>query len=818
MPTLGIPYTLPEIAACSGALDLFQGLPEQAPLRYVAFDTRLIHHGPETVFVAISTGNRDGHDFIPQALALGVRNFILTRPPQERVLNYLLTDHSVDCVQRWAAFHRSRFSVPVVGITGSNGKTIVKEWLATLLELRYQLVKSPLSYNSQLGVPLSVLQMHPQAEVAILEAGISRSGEMGPLAEIIRPTIGIFTHLGAAHAEGFGSEAEKLAEKSRLFDTADLVLAHGYQPEVLRFFSGKKIPIHSIGEGPAHTWQVSPQAGSLRITENGETITLAWPYTTLADLENGLLAIAGARSVGLAWDEIAQRIPLIKPLRMRAELVTDNPEITLLNDAYTADPDSVRHAFATLARIEAHPRRQIILSDLPHLGASQVAVQTQLLAEAEAIAGPSGVWTVGPAFMSIRPFQAYFTTQELFRSIRYDDFIHSTLLLKGARSFELERVIPLLSRRLNAASFQIDLNALASNLRVLKSGLGKQVKVMCMVKAASYGSGTWEIAQALEQEGVDYLAVAYASEGIELRKKGISRPIMVMNPDLTSFELLAQFDLEPEIHSESMLRQWAAAARWAGNLRARFHLKFETGMGRLGIRAGELPGVLAALADHPDLELVSVLSHFAAADEAQHDDFSHAQARRFQEMCEVLHAQGLFPIRHMANTAASVRFPQYQFDMVRLGVGLYGIDPTQGGTGLPLVEIGSLRAPISQIQTYTAGESIGYGRSQRTTRPSRIATLPIGYADGIPRSVSNGKAAALVHGRPAPVFGRVCMDMLMLDVTDIPAAKEGDEAVFFGKQGDARLSVNDLARAADTIAYEILVRISPRVRRVYVRE
>ncbi len=827
MATLGIPYSLPEIAQLAGARDLFQGIPDQTPLRYVAFDSRLIHHGPQTVFVALQTANRDGHQFIDHAWEQGVRNFIVTQPPTRKDLNYALVDDGRDTLQKWAMVHRQRFSIPVIGITGSNGKTIVKEWLATLLEARFQLVKSPLSYNSQLGVPLSVLMMHPEAEVALFEAGISEKGEMAILQAIIQPTIGIFTHFGAAHQEGFDSENQKLQEKLLLFEATQTVITHSNQPGVCGFLQEKFPQVKTIGSQESDYWKFAetPLSGenqAFRVQSPLGSLELKPLPTGAADKENTLLAIATANFLGLGQEGIQARLPLLRPLQMRAELITDNPDLTIINDAYTADPDSVRNALATLARIEAHPNKQVILSDLPHLGQAQEEVQRQLLQEAIALVGADSVRTVGPVFEKINTRLAFPDTDALLRTLRYDDFSGSTLLLKGARAFELERIIPLLQRKLNAAYFQVNLNALVENLRTLKARAPEGTRIMCMVKAASYGSGTWEIAQALQEEGVDYLTVAYASEGIALRQKGIRTPVMVMNPDPGSLETLIQFDLEPEIHSPDLLRRFAAAARWVGQPDARFHLKLETGMGRLGFRKEDLNELGSILHDHPDLRMMSVLSHLAAADVPEEDAFSHQQAALFQEMTDYLkNSPGLTPLRHLLNTAGLLRFPGYSFEMVRLGIGLYGIDPCPPDSypePVSLREIGSLRAPISQIQHYASGVSIGYGRSQVTTRETTIATVPVGYADGIPRAASNGNASFLVKGKKVPVFGRVCMDMLMLDITDIDGATTADEVVFFGEQAGEKLSVSDLATYTDTIAYEILVRISPRVRRIYVRD
>jgi alanine racemase len=817
---LGLPYTLAEIAQLVEARDLFQGLFENLPLHYVAYDTRLISHPRETLFVALRTPHRDGHEFIAAALSQGVCNFLVSRPLPFRGINYALVSDPLDALQRWALLHRQRFRYPVLGITGSNGKTIVKEWLATLLDPQLQVVKSPMSYNSQLGVPLSLLQLRPLADLALIEAGISQAGEMALLQAMIQPTQGILTHMGSAHTAGFASEQQKLREKLLLFQSAECVYAGSFQPEPIEALRAQGLPLKTAGYGPEDTLQVLEERSSerrlhWRLRYEGQEWACTLPLDGQADRENALLALLAALELGLPPQEAPERLAWLAPVEMRSEMITDNPEITLINDSYNSDADSIRNAFRLLLQTQSQPRRHIILSDIMHQGQQQEALQREILAEAEQVAGPSNVWTVGPVFGRIGHGQNYLDTEALLRDIRYERFRGSTVLLKGARRFELERVIPLLSRKLNAARFQIDLDALGHNFRLLKSQLPDTVKTMCMVKAFSYGSGDWEVAQELERAGADYLAVAFASEAIGLREAGIRLPLMVLNPDHSSIESLLRHDIEPEVSNLDFLQAYLRAARLAEQAPRRIHLKLETGMGRLGFVREELPQVCALLQRHPDIALASLLTHMAAADDPAEDAYTHAQARAFAEMAAYLSQElGVAPLRHVLNTAGVLRFPEYAFDMVRLGIGLYGISPAGG---LPLREIGSLRASITQIRDWPAGQSIGYGRSQFTARPSRIATLPVGYADGIPRSLGNGKISFLAGGAWAPTFGRICMDMLMLDVTGIPGLRPGDEVVLIGRQGEHMLSVSEVAQAAGTIPYEILVRISPRVRRVYLR-
>jgi alanine racemase len=523
-----------------------------------------------------------------------------------------------------------------------------------------------------------------------------------------------------------------------------------------------------------------------------------------------------AREMRMTWGAIRERLLLLQPVDMRTEIITDNPEVTIINDSYNSDPDSIRNAFALLHSTPVQAGKLLVLGDVPHLGELQESVQRQLMEEALALFGENNIITIGEVFGRFRKKNHYPSTDALLQAFDYEQFQNKTILLKASRSDRLERLIPLLNRHPNATYIEIDLDALQRNYQALRSRLPVQVKVMAMVKAFSYGSGSWEIASALAAAGVEYLSVAYASEGIHLRDRGIQLPIMVNNPDRSSLASLAQYELEPLIFDMAGLHAWLRAARMSELRQYRFHLKFDTGMGRLGFSKNDLHELIPFLLTHPDLEARSIMSHLAASDIQEEDDFTHKQASMFREICTLFTQEtGLQPLRHILNTAGAIRFPEYAFDMVRLGLGLYGVNPA--GEGPKLEEIASLRSHISQIHSYPAGTSISYGRAQYTTRPSRIATVPLGYVDGIFRMLGQGKTHMLVHGSAVPTFGRVCMDMLMLDVTDIPAARAGDEVVVFGKQADSFRSVEELARDAATIPYEVLARLSPRVRRVYVR-
>lgn len=804
---LGLPYTINDIAVMTHARDLFQGNASQSPLRYLSFDTRSIIKGAETVFVALKTRNRDGHAFIAEAIEKGVRNFIVSKPIHFPDINYALVDNGLDAVQLWAKHHREKFSCPVIAITGSNGKTTVKELLSTLVEPFFYLVKSPMSYNSQLGVAVSLLQIHPQATLAIIEAGISQKGEMEVLAEMIQPDWGILTHMGSAHAAGFGSLEEKLSEKLLLFG-GKTVLHSGNQPFVTQALHTQNIPQENI-HTHIDSWAQSYQTYAKQQAFSPATV------------ENNLLAVAAAVKLGLTLEEITPRLPLLQPVQMRSELITNNPEITLINDTYNSDPDSILEAFQRLCAIPSHLKRKVILSDIEHQGRRQKSVQKEVLESAYRLLGAENVITIGKVFSELREKEAgslAFTDVETFlRTAQYKDFLHHVVLLKGARRFGLEQLLPFFNPKHHTTVFSINLNALIQNFQHIKSTLPEHTRIMCMVKAFSYGSGSWEIASILEQAGADYLGLAYTSEAIELRQKGIRLPMMVMNPDIESMEALVQYEIQPEIYDLGLMEQYVRTARLAGLSDFPVHIKFDTGMGRLGFSKEEIPDLIHFLRQNPAVQVLSIMTHLAAADEETEDDFTLQQLQTFQQIYEQLHtALGITPMRHALNTAGILRFPHYAMEMVRLGIGLYGINPTH--TASALTEIGTLQTTISQIHTYPKGTSIGYGRSQYTDKNTRIATIPIGYADGIFRSVGNGKVSFYIKGMPAPTFGRVCMDMIMLDVTDIPEAQKGEKVLIFGHDNDTFQSVDMLAKAAGTIAYEVLTRISPRVTRVYVRE
>ncbi len=803
-------------------------------LSEVEFDSRQIHDGPATLFVAIKGENRDGHAFLRQGFEKGVRHFLVSdsaKLPEGSAA--ILVQDTVAALQAFAAAHRRRFDYPVIAITGSNGKTTVKEWLVTLLGDHFQVVKSPQSYNSQIGVALSLLQMNADHNLAIIEAGISQVGEMAKLEQMIRPEMGILTHFGDAHAEGFVHPREKLLEKLQLFTHTQAILADATDELVLgelqAFVNQHPQELQTVGYASNRShWlaDVQTEAASIRAefsTPRGE-FPLEIPLPGEAALCNAALAVTTCLQLGLTFEDIQPRLQLLRPVSMRMEMITDNPEITIINDAYNADLSSVKNALSLLSNERYHATRSLILTDIDHQGQHQERIQREMLDMAVMALGADNIMVIGPVFdrmlADVPWIASYPSTEGFIQAFDYERFRNHTVLLKGARRFGLDRLIPYLSRRATATWFKINMNALAHNYRQFRARVPKSTRTMAMVKAFAYGSGSWEIAQAVVREGVDQLAVAYTSEGIMLRTRGIHVPIMVMNADLQSIEQLYRFELVPEVYSLDFLRQYIVAGKQMGMERFPVHIKVDTGMARLGWDWQHPQDLIAFLNDHPGVEVQSVLSHLSSADDAALNAFSRTQAERFLHFYAQLTSEVAFeqpPLRHICNTAGVLRFPEYAFDMVRLGIGLYGIPPFEDAN-IELQEIGSLHTVITQIHEYPADTPIGYGCSDRTSTTARIATLPIGYADGIRRSLSNGKGKFLVRGQRAPVIGRVCMDMLMLDVTHILGVQAGDEVVILGGQDNEFISVEEIAKLCGTISYEILTSISQRVRRVYVRE
>jgi len=819
-------YTPEEIAGAIGAR-FVQGPFKGRHLEILLMDSRQLYFPEAGIFFAICGKHHDGHDFLEAVYREGVRNFVVSRTVETGQLseaNILEVRDTLQALQQLAAFHRARFDLQVLGITGSNGKTIVKEWLFQILQGEYEVVRSPRSFNSQVGVPLSVWQLQPRHEIAIFEAGISKMGEMESLERIIRPGIGLFTNLGEAHNEGFPDMEAKLREKLLLFKNAETILYCRDDETVDR-------EIRAMGKRN-FTWSrqypADLQIGNIRQTGRftliegvfqGEACSISIPFSDNASIENAIHCWAFLLFLGLATAQAARRMEQLEPVAMRLELKEGFNQCLLINDAYNFDFTSLNQALHFLERQAQDLHRTVIISDMLQGGESPETTYERIarMLSEKNVGRVIGVGVQARRMIDWLPFsvrQQYFAnTASLIAALPGLDFHREAILIKGARLFGLEQVAEHLARQAHQTTLEIHLDALAHNLRAYQRLLGPGVRTMAMVKAAAYGSGSREVARLLEFHRADYLCVAYGDEGADLRRAGIELPIMVLNPEPASFEQLLRYRLEPKVFSLEQLQSLIGYLQRHGGALP-LHLSVDSGMHRLGFDIHELPGLLELLQAHPALEVRSIFSHLAASEDPRHDAFTHEQYRRFEAAYgQIIGVLGYRPLRHLLNSSGISRFPQYQMDMVRLGIGLYGIDADRSMQEKLRVVL-HLKATISQIKSLQPGESIGYGRLARVEIPMRIATISIGYADGLPRSAGNGRYSVVIRGKRAAILGAVCMDMCMVDITAIPEARTGDVVFVFGEAP----TVESLAEVAQTIPYEVLTGISTRVKRVYVQE
>lgn len=800
----------------------------EEPIDTLAYDSRKVGYARSALFFALK-GRRDGHLYIGEAYGKGIRHFVVSQEEDyERQFpeaNFLLVADTMKALQRLAAYHRSCFSYPVMAITGSNGKTVVKEWLYELLSPEYRIVRSPKSFNSQLGVALSLWEMDENAELAIIEAGISKIGEMESLQGMIKPTWGILTNVGHAHSAGFESKEEKIIEKLKLFKGVDRLV---YNP---RYIEGVQLPpvgeVYTWGEqADVQLWVYEklpqPTKGTLlRARLGNKNVDMKVPFSDAASLENVTCCWAVLLSLGYEQREIERRIGGLSSVGMRLEMKNGLNNCSIIDDSYSNDSSSLRIALDFLAQQQQHEAKVLILSDIPAKPQDESGLYQKVanLVNAQELSLFVGI---GERIGLYRHFfggksSFYRSTEDFLRSGL--SFHHSTVLLKGARSFFFERISRALSSQLHDTVLEINLNALEHNLNLYRSILPQGVKLMVMVKAFSYGSGSFEIANLLQFNRVDYLAVAYGDEGVTLRRAGINLPILVMNPDLQRLDIILQYRLEPEIYSLKAFKalvlaieQMEDGEEWPCGV----HIKMDTGMHRLGFTEEELPALLEFLCQQPNIRVKSVFSHLVASGAAQHDDFTRHQINLFREMAQRVRQVLPYEIMmHIANTAAISRFPEASFDMVRLGIGLYGV-LEEGHHPLPLLTVATLKTSIAQIKRIQAGDTIGYNRNGmlKGDGSGRTATVKIGYADGYNRRFGNGLGHMLVNGEEVPTVGDICMDMCMLDISRLHHVKEGDEVIVMGD----KLRVNTLADTIHTIPYEVLTGISPRVRRVYFYE
>lgn len=792
-------------------------------------DSRRLTLPEESLFFALKTKTNDGHKFIGELYRLKVRNFVVSEclPEFEAMAdaNFLVVKDTLRALQKLAAFHRRRFDIPVIGITGSNGKTIVKEFLYQLLHKEFNIVRSPRSYNSQIGVPLSVWQMNEKHTLGIFEAGISQPDEMERLQTIIAPTIGIITNIGEAHQENFLSTTQKCMEKLELFTEAEAIIYDGDNGFIASCIEAACLSHKAIvwsrtdSEAPLFVESVHKKETETVIscTMLGLSRQFVIPFTDDASIENVMHCLALILYLKPTSIGDTSKTALLEPVDMRLDVKQGINNCLLINDTYNSDINSLDIAldFQASRRGNKKLKTTLILSDILQSGTLPKSLYKKVadMMRRKGVERIIGVGRDIKEYESVFDIQKEFyqTTDEFIQSSSFKSFKDELILIKGSRRFHFERITELLEKKVHETILEVNLDAVVHNFNYYRSRLRPETKIICMVKAFGYGAGSYELAKTLQEYRCDYLAVAVADEGADLRKEGISIPIIVMNPEFSSFNVLFEQLLEPEVYSFRLLDALIKETERRGITSFPIHIKIDTGMHRLGFQPEDVPEICARIKEQSGVVVRTVFSHLAGSDDARLDDFTRGQIHLFEQAAGELEA-GLQHrvVKHILNSAGIERFPEYQMDMVRLGIGLYGVSAS-GQKGLR--NVSTLRTTILQIREVPAGDSIGYGRMSFVKRDSRIAIIPIGYADGLNRHFSNGGGEVVVNARRCPIIGNICMDSCMIDITDVEA-KEGDTVIIFGEE----LPVSELSDKLRTISYEILTTISPRVKRVYFRE
>ena len=835
-------YTIEKITTLIGARRVGTA---DAQIGWLLTDSRSLCFPEETLFFALKTARNDGHRYIDDLYRRGVRNFVVTAVPTGSTAglyadaNFLVVPSPLAALQRLAERHRDEFDIPIVGLTGSNGKTMVKEWLYQLLSPQFAVTRSPKSFNSQIGVPLSVWLLNEQTEIGLFEAGISQMGEMEALRDIIQPTIGVLTSLGAAHQENFRSLEEKCMEKMRLFEDAKVIAYNSDDDIISRCirrsgFKGEKIGwsrdnqssplyIEAVSNWPLANSQEPSAKSQISYIYKGTRGQYTLPFFDEASLQCSFACAAVALYLGVTPDQLAERMAHLEPVAMRLEVKEGQHGCTLINDSYNSDVNSLDIALDFMARRE-ETQRTLILSDIYQSGRSDYELYREvnglcmergvkrLIGIGPNIAAQQSVFTLGE--------QSFFDTTEAFLQ---SDLLHQlhdeVILIKGARPFGFDRITERLEQKVHETILEVNLNAVVDNLNYYRSFLKPETKLVCMVKADAYGAGAVEVAKTLQEHRVDYLAVAVADEGVTLRRNGITQNIMIMNPEMTAFKTMFDYDLEPEVYSFRLMDALIHAAEQQGITGWPVHIKLDTGMHRLGFDPEkDIDEVIRRLKGQNAIIPRSVFSHFVGSDSDDFDNFSAMQFRKFDEASLKLQAAFSHKIlRHMDNSAAIQHFPERQLDMCRLGLGLYGYDPRatdSNASGASLTPVSTLKTTILQLRNVPKEETVGYSRKGVLTRDSVIAAIPIGYADGLNRHLGRGACYCLVNGQKAPYVGNICMDVTMIDVTDIPDVHEGDMVEIFGDH----LPATVLSDVLQTIPYEVLTSVSNRVKKVYFQD
>ena len=861
-------YTIEKVTTLIGARRYGD---HDANVRWLLTDSRSLCFPEETLFFALHSKRNDGHHYIGELYRRGVRSFVVEQVPEhpQQDANYLKVPSTLAALQRLAERHRDEFDIPIVGITGSNGKTMVKEWLYQLLLPSQKIVRSPRSYNSQIGVPLSVWLLNEQTEVGIFEAGISQPGEMMALHDIIQPTVGILTCLTDAHQENFRSMEEKCLEKLELMHDTTAMIYPSDDNTVSRcirrmHYQGEKIGWSRTDEQAP--FFVKEQTQTVQKTHivyiyKGKTGEYEIPFIDEASIEDSIICAVTALHLGLTPGQLAERMPRLEPIAMRLEVKQGQHGCTLINDSYNSDINSLDIALDFMNRRQQQTaKRTLILSDIYQSGEQPEELYQQvndlcmkrgidkLIGIGEEVSAQSHTFQVGEKFF-------FATTQDFLGSMVFHQLHDEVILLKGSRRFGFEHITELLEQKVHETILEVNLNALVDNLNYFRSFLNPETKMVCMVKADAYGAGAVEVSKTLQDHRVDYLAVAVADEGVALRKAGITANIMIMNPEMTAFKTMFDYDLEPEVYSFRLLDALVKAARKEGITGWPVHIKLDTGMHRLGFDPEyDIDELIDRLHHQQAVIPRSVFSHFVGSDSDDFDDFSARQFALFDKGSRSLQAAFSHKIlRHMDNSAGIEHFPERQMDMCRLGIGLYGVNPYEPHEPYepnesyepnepyepnesyepnepnesyesyephrphrphePLKTVSTLKTTILQLRHVKAGDSIGYSRRTILDRDSVIGAIPIGYADGLDRHLGNRRGYCLVNGQRAEYVGNICMDVAMIDVTDIDC-REGDTVEIFGQN----LPVTVLSDTIDTIPYEVLTSVSPRVKKVYYQD
>ncbi|MCK5170587.1 MAG: bifunctional UDP-N-acetylmuramoyl-tripeptide:D-alanyl-D-alanine ligase/alanine racemase [Bacteroidales bacterium] len=818
-------YTITKISSIINAKLIGK---ENCNIEYILIDSRNIITSQNTIFFAISGERHDGHQFVNELYAKGIRSFVVENLPKNHAdlsnANFLIVKKSFDALQDLAAFHRKRFNYPIIGITGSNGKTIVKEWIYHILQGKKQIIRNPKSYNSQVGVPLSVWLMDKIFDLAVFEAGISLPGEMEKLEKIMQPNIGLITNIGEPHQENFSGYKQKAIEKLKLFSNAEIIVYSKDHELIDKIIQNDKV----LSKKKKFTWsekydadltvktkQIENSYTQINFQFNDQKDHITIPFSDEASVEDAIHVLALLCALNFNPVDFKNEFETLAPVAMRMELKKGINNCTIINDSYNSDLNSLAIALNYLDQQNQHQKKTLILSDILQSGKNdkdlykEVAYLlnkfkiNQLIGIGESISSQANQFNLEKFF--------YKSTEDFLKDFAKGNFSEQAILLKGSRNFHFEKISSVLEDKAHRTVLEINLNALVHNLNYFRSKLKAETKIMVMVKALSYGSGTFEIANVLQYQRVDFLGVAFADEGVALREAGIKTPIIVMNPEQYSFDLMLKYNLEPEIYSFKILNQFYKAVKKAKLENFPIHIKLDTGMNRLGFVKNEIPKLIVELTESVNLKVSSIFSHLAASEENAHDKFTRKQITLFDGLSnEIIKNFKYHIIRHISNSAGIERFPKAQFEMVRLGIGLYGISATSQDQ---LATVSTLKSTVIQIKQVPKDETIGYSRKGKAEKDITIAVIPVGYADGLNRKLSNGIGKLYINGFFVPIVGNVCMDMCMVDITNCNI-HEGDEVIVFGKEQ----SVIDLANVLETIPYEIFTSVSSRVKRVYYQE